>query len=410
MDFIIPTFNDKWDDWECDGFPSRSAALTLALAQDPRVHRVLVVDVPSSVFSLLRPGRPVARPFALREPRPNIAVLDQVRVLPRERHYPLALEINGALHDASLASAVGGAARELGLDDPVAFHAGPLTTSLFGRLGERLRVYDAVDEWRAHPAFERMRPTFERAYATIRAGADLVTAVSRPLADVFEGGRAKVAVVRNGVGAAFRHPGPAPSVPSDLDALPRPIVGYTGALEERVDVQLLEWLARSLPHVTFCLVGPVSSPAHFGGLGSIRNVRFLGAKNHEVLADYVRSFDVCVMPHRDTPLTRMMDPIKLREYIASGRPVVMTAVGEWERFRDLAHVAGTREEFKTELERVLTTDGCGRRASASYGRENSWASRATELLDLIERLPTRRSAGSGSSRRSGRPGAASSGG
>ena len=387
MDLIIPTFNDKWDDWERDGFPSRSAALCLALAADERVGRVLVVDVPSSLLSAIATGRSFPSAFTLRGPKPNIAVLDHVRVLPRERHYPLALTLNAAMHDASLASRVRRACREMGLEDPVAFHAGPLTVGLFGRLGERACVYDAVDEWRAHPAFRRMRPAFDRAYRTIREKADLVTAVSRPLADVFEGGRASVAVVRNGVGAGFRDPAAPVHRPPDLDALPRPIVGYAGALEERVDAGLLEGLALAMPHVTFCLVGPVSSPAHFSRLATIPNVRFLGPRNHAVLADYVRSFDACVMPHLDTPLTRMMDPIKLREYIASGRPVVTTAVGEWQRLDGLAHVAHTREEFKTRLERVLTEGAVAAGPGPTYGDDNSWGRRAAELLDLIEALP-----------------------
>jgi glycosyltransferase involved in cell wall biosynthesis len=384
MDLIVLTFNDKWPDWERDGFPTRTAALTRALANDDRVRHTLVVNVPTSAFAAIRRTGSIPEPFSLERVGHHVWAIDHTRLMPRERHNPAALRINRALSDARLAAFVRESARHIGMGERVALHAGPLTTSLFGRLRERGNVYDAVDEWRVHPAFSTMRPTIEHAYAEIRSRADLVTAVSRPLAAVFEGGKPQVSVVHNAVGAEFCAPAQPRAVPAELAQEPRPWIGYTGALEERVDTRLLESLASSMPEATFFLAGPLTAPAHFASLRGLPNVRFLGAKNHVELIDYVAAFDACIMPHRDTPLTRMMDPIKVSEYIAAGKPVVMTAVGEWERFSAYAHVAVTRDEFRRELLLALKEPPPIPGQRQAWAVRNSWPHRASEVLDAIE--------------------------
>lgn len=381
MDVVLLTFTDKWEDWERDGFPSRTAALTRALEAHPEVGHLLVVDVPSSFIAAAgRTGETSL--FSVRSAGPKTSVLGHRRILPRERHHPVALHVNAAVHDMALASRIRKTAAELGMHRPVALHAGPLTTSLFGRLDERVCVYDAVDDWTAHPAFARGRAQIARGYDRIRADADLVTAVSEPLAEVFRGGSARVAVLRNAVDESFVRSTPT-AIPVDLARLPQPVVGYTGVLEERVDVALIERTARALPDVSFALVGPVADAAHFEPLADLPNVHFLGPKNHGLLGDYIRAFDACMMPHRDTPLTRMMDPIKLHEYVASGRRVVMTAVGDWSHLNGFVRVAHSADEFEAEIRRVADAPPADPAAALAYARANSWSHRADELLDLV---------------------------
>lgn len=382
MDLILLTFTDKWADWELDGFPSRTAALARALEAHPGVGRLLVVDVPSSFAAAAARGDlPTA--FEVSHPSETVSVLGHRRLMPRERHHPVALHVNAAVHDMALAVRVRKTASELGMSRPVALHAGPLTAGLFGRLGESVRVYDAVDDWTAHPAFSRNRAQIAHAYDRIRAGAELVTAVSTPLADLFRGGSASVAVLRNAVDDSFVDP-VATTVPSDLAALQRPVVGYTGALESRVDAQLIAHAAAQMPDVSFALVGPVADEAHFAPLRSLANVAFLGPKNHDLLAGYIRGFDACMMPHRDTPLTRMMDPIKLHEYIAAGRPVVMTDVGDSSHLDGHVRVAKAPEDFVHELRVALSENPPDPAVARAYACDNCWARRADEFLALVE--------------------------
>lgn len=384
MDLILLTFTDKWEDWERDGFPSRTAALARALEAHPSVDRMLVVDTPSSFAAALTGGRD-ASAFSVAEVSEKISVLGHRRLLPRERHHPVALKVNAAMHDAALGSQVRRASGRLGLRRPVAVHAGPLTATLFGRLGEAARVYDAVDDWTVHPAYERNRKQIVAYCERIRDGVDLVTAVSAPLAARFRGGSSHVEVLANAVDATFLRSDAAP-VPEDLAALPRPIVGYTGALEERVDVALISCTAHALPQVSFALVGPVSDDGRFDALRRQDNVHFLGAKNHDLLARYIRGFDACMMPHLDTPLTRMMDPIKLHEYIACGRRVVMTSVGDWTHLDGFVCVTHGSAEFEKELRRAVSDAPADPVAARAYARENSWSRRADQFVEALEEL------------------------
>jgi glycosyltransferase involved in cell wall biosynthesis len=350
MDIVVLAFTDKWWDWARTGFESRTAALTCALAAEERVHRVLVVDTPTcGMVARLRGHRgarpasaddTVARPTMAKYPftqvQEKVFVLDHARLLPRERHVPSALRVNGLLHDRSLAAAIRRVQSILGMASPAVIHAGPLTTALMGCLGEGLCVYDAVDEWLAHPAFVSMAPTIRGAYDRIRERADLVTAVSPALAAAFHGGKAAVRLLPNGCGDEYLHEVPAFS--TETVASSRPVVGYVGAMQERFDAHLMEQVATAMPDASFCLVGPVLSPAHFERLTRLSNVHFLGRMNHSELHRYVRGFDVCVMPHIDSALTRSMDPIKIYEYVAAGKPTVATGLPQAERFAGYVRV------------------------------------------------------------------------
>jgi glycosyltransferase involved in cell wall biosynthesis len=148
--------------------------------------------------------------------------------------------------------------------------------------------------------------------------------------------------------------------PDDLADIPRPRLGYCGWLKNQLDWGLLRSLAERHPGWSFVFAGaPAPHPelrAVLAELDRLPNVHFLGSKRSDELMRYPRHFDVCLMPYRITAYTNCIYPLKLHEYLASGRPVVGTPI---RTLRDFAHVVGIAEgveAWSTALEAALSAE------------------------------------------------------
>jgi glycosyltransferase involved in cell wall biosynthesis len=159
----------------------------------------------------------------------------------------------------------------------------------------------------------------------------------------------------NGVDyAAFATPRPEPA---DLARVPRPRVGYTGWVKQQLDWDLIEALARLRPDLHFAFVGGVSPQPglaeRIAPLSALPNVHFLGGKSSEELADYPQHLDVCAMPYVVDGYTRYIYPLKLHEYLASGRPAIGTPIPALEEFSGLIRLAGDPGSWSAALDDLL---------------------------------------------------------
>jgi|GEM_PF-758196 len=185
--------------------------------------------------------------------------------------------------------------------------------------------------------------------------ADQVFVTSRSLLQKKGGFNPHTYLVPNGVDyQAFATPR---SEPEDLRAIARPRIGYTGVLKEQLDWPMLLSLAKRHPNWSFVFVGPVSDrlacSADFSGLKALANVFFLGSKPTSAVPAYTQNFDVCVMPYRRDDYTKYIYPLKLHEYLASGRPAVGTRIHALEEFERVVRLACTEEEWSTALAAAL---------------------------------------------------------
>jgi teichuronic acid biosynthesis glycosyltransferase TuaH len=391
VNLIVFGFND-WHEWVENGFCTRSAITTLRLSRHPRIEKVLVVSSPSSIWiNALRTVRAGAgqahsgttlRPFAVQQVASSVWVLDHARLMPREDTYPALYAANGWLHDGSLRRSVMRAADRLGMHRPVLWVANPLMAKHIGRLGESLSVFDAIDDWSAHPQKSRMRRPILEGYDAVRTRADIIFTVSADLAERLGMGRGGVHRVPNGVDAGrFERPA---TVPSEIEHLPAPRVGYVGTLQERVDTRMIAATARRLPTASIILAGPVTAPAHFESLRGLANVHFLGPWPSARVPDLVNSLDVCLLPHEAGAFTRSMDPMKTYEYLAAGKPVVASgpmdaALGEF------VHHAPSPEAFARAVEHAASEndpDLAERRRG--YARSRSWDRVVQEMVSTMD--------------------------
>lgn len=161
--------------------------------------------------------------------------------------------------------------------------------------------------------------------------------------------------VPNGVDF-FAYASPAPE-PRDLSVIPRPRIGYTGYIKKQLDWPLLLELAKRHREWSFVFVGPRSPhpeivPA-ISELSSYPNVYFLGPKSARVLAAYPQHFDTCIMPYRVDAYTNNIYPLKLHEYLASGRPIVSAPIRSLRDFSKVIALPNGLEEWSNALARAL---------------------------------------------------------
>jgi glycosyltransferase involved in cell wall biosynthesis len=153
---------------------------------------------------------------------------------------------------------------------------------------------------------------------------------------------------------AFATPRPEPA---DLARIPHPRIGYVGRIKQQLDLSLLRSLARRHAQWSFVLVGPVENLGPSEGimreLSAMPNVHLLGPKPVHLLPDYTQHLDVCMLCYEVTGYTKFIYPLKLHEYLASGRPVVGSAIESLREFAEVVRVAEGADEWSSALSDAL---------------------------------------------------------
>jgi len=135
-------------------------------------------------------------------------------------------------------------------------------------------------------------------------------------------------------------------VPDKLQRIQSPIIGYLGALTSlRLDINLIESLAKNCTHWNIVLVGPQDHVFEKSTLHNLENVHFLEACNPEDIPEYIGAFDICINPQMLNELTVGNYPRKIDEYLAMGKPVVATRTEAMLSFKDYVYLASNQFEF-----------------------------------------------------------------
>jgi glycosyltransferase involved in cell wall biosynthesis len=175
-------------------------------------------------------------------------------------------------------------------------------------------------------------------------------------------------------------------LPAGTDDWKRPVFGYTGTIHpDRVDAKLLIYSAQRLPNATFAMVGPNHfSAALMETMKEQKNIRFSGPVAYREIPSYMRAFDICMTPHLMTPFTESLNPIKLWEYLAAGKPIVSTDVAGFRDFPHLVRIARTPEQFVSQLQAALEEGDALVTRRRQEARAHSWESRVDQIEAIME--------------------------
>ena len=373
--------------------------LIIELGKNPLVEKILIIDRTISISEMLlkrrwwrvRKGKIVYRKMnvCLTQTSEKIYVLDCLSfgilkpLLLRRRWWDYIFRQRFILEKIKFAL------EELRFHNFVIFLWNPLSGGVINRLGEKLLVFDAVDNWLEHPELSYARKEIKGGYDKIKKEADLVFTVSDSLKSFFELDMAHVHHISNGVDIGFFKIDGKRTIPLDIKDISAPIVGYAGKIQERIDVGLMGFLAEKLPRTNFVFIGQTINRKTTKSLLRYRNIHYLGDKHYSLLPYYLSCFDICIIPHKMSRLTVSMNPIKLYEYLAAGKPVVTTDIAGVEVFKNHIVIAKSKEEFLEGIRGYMDKSKREKSLPDNLIRNTlettSWHSKAKEMVGLMVR-------------------------
>jgi glycosyltransferase involved in cell wall biosynthesis len=307
---------------------------------------------------------------------------------------PLVIPIHGrprlrTLNAGLLRAQVGRAAHSLGFERPLLWSYVPQADWLVETLEPSAIVYHCVDDIAAQKGVAAA--PFREAEAHFAARADLVLASAPALAERMRTLNEHVFYAPN-VADTDRFATALEVGPTDpaIAALPGPRIVFTGAVvATKLDLELLEGVARARPHWSIALVGPVGAGdprTDISALERLPNVHLLGARPYVGLPEVLRGADVALVPYAINDLTRSVFPMKVYEYLAAGLPVVTTPLPALAEITGVV-VAADAPATVAAVERALAEDGpAARRARSAAVRENSWDARLEEIGSYLSSL------------------------
>jgi len=247
----------------------------------------------------------------------------------------------------------------LSIYNPLLWINTPTGWPVVKHLRHRGVVYQRTDEY-AELRFDNFNADYVRAVdGELLRTADLVLHVDEGLHVRTQGLARAALLLEQGVDERFLEADGPVTVPADLPVGRGPILGYVGNLEpHKFDAELVRATAERLSDCCFVIIGPYHQNAD--GLRRLSNVHFLGPRPHDRILDYVRAFDVCMLPTARTEWGLHCKPIKLMEYLAADRPVVATRTPASERFADLVYISDEPELWVLAIREILAGNSHGR--------------------------------------------------
>jgi glycosyltransferase involved in cell wall biosynthesis len=261
----------------------------------------------------------------------------------------------------------------------------PNVVDLLGSLGEELVIYYCVDEWSKFSFMDGR--SMKKMEIKLLKKADLVITSAKNLFRDKVRYNADTHLVTHGVDYDYFSKVLFDSIPiaEDIKTIKRPIIGFFGLIHEWIDLELLEKIAITNPEWSLVLIGKAS--VDIERLTKHENVHHLGQKPYDKLINYCKAFDVALIPFRVNDLTANVNPIKLREYLAAGIPVVSTALPEVLKYRDMVKIGHNPEQINEQIDMFLRTDNRERKTLRSQSmKEETWDKKADRISKLISSL------------------------
>lgn len=270
----------------------------------------------------------------------------------------------------------------LRMEHPVSWFTVPHPAVMLGQLGERFSVYYCTDKYVASTGVDPVR--IGRLDEKLTREADQVFVTAQTLFDEKRSMNAHVVYSPHGVDAEHfgRADDPSLEVAEPIRDIGHPVIGYFGLFEEWTDKALLRMMGERHPEWTFLIIGRVATDV--SELQRLGNFVFTGPQPYAELPRWAKAFDVCIYPGGDNEFVKNANPLKIREYLATGRPVVSVRSREVERFEGIVRIADDHGQFLRHVEEALANDADADRAARKRVVEKlTWDARVAEIVELV---------------------------
>lgn len=273
---------------------------------------------------------------------------------------------------------------------PILYIWHPGFVDMLGQFNESFVIYHKYDNYAGYfGGSDKPDPAEQR----LMREADLVMVTSQGLFDKHKEERPDLRLVPNGVDYELFSStlSEEVSVPSELDCIPKPRIGYVGVINEKVDFKLLKYLCETRPDWSIVLVGPekTTQPEYLVDLEALKkqkNCFFLGQKKGREVPAYIKGMDVCMMCYLINDWTYYGYPLKMHEYLACGKPTVSANLPAVREFSDVVVIPDSHEGWQRAIVQLLgegqNPDMIKKRLAVA--RANSWSERVELMLSLVK--------------------------
>ncbi len=276
--------------------------------------------------------------------------------------------------------------KQLDFTRPVLWVSDYRGADFIGSFNESLVCWDSMDEETGFTESFKEKCKIRRQVRSLTRRADLVFTASKRLYEDKIKLNPDTYLIPNALDRRYLTAPQLSAHPPELAGIGKPILGFTGYLDDWVDIRLIRQIADSNRNWQVVLIGPVRTDITI--LLRRENVHLIQRKPYRLIAGYIRHFDVCLLPFKINPLTHAVNPLKIYEYLALGKPVVATATAEMEFFKDLVYSARHPEEFIAKIVFLLNDRGTGHQSGNTRVREflsqHTWEKRGEEITRIIQ--------------------------
>lgn len=262
------------------------------------------------------------------------------------------------------------------------FPAHPIVDELVRQVPAAARISQIVDDFTLVDKNDWYYPFAIDQYPRLGSMSDLIVVTSKANEEKFSV-QAPCVRIDQAVDASFL------ADPSDFRPCgPQPVLGYVGTFWDRTNIDLLLRIARERPHYRLLLVGPeLNRRLSDSGLLGLDNVEWMGSVPNDQVPQQLKRMNLCLIPHLDTPFSRSMSPLKLFQYIASGKPVVSSAVEGLELASHLIRIERDPGSFLEAIDEELAADGLEKfLARVAFAKAQTWESRVNRILSTLDEV------------------------
>lgn len=389
-------FGDYWETGRC----RRRQQLALRLSQRPEVEKVFYIEFPVSIGELLKMVVGAADPLAISRWQRvlrlgqhfslgKIELITPICLAPFFRFSARADKAFVRWQETHLIHQI---LQECEADGLLLWISHPFAGEHAGKLGESLLCYDCTEDFSGFLEWGvAVRQMAREKDLMLTRRADLIFVQTPAYLEEKRRLNSHTYLVPNGADlerfALAEGDGP---IPADIEGLPRPILGYVGTYNCRVDGHLLLKVAQAYQRGSLALVGGMQRDADAEEVAALRkmpNVHFLGEKPYDRVPDYLMHFDVCLIPFKTAQDNRRGSPSKLFDYLAAGRPAVSTSLSGVEDFTDVVKVAKDEDDFLSGVEAALrNSDPCAQDRRRVRAQAHSWEARAEQVWTLLKEV------------------------
>lgn len=370
-------------DWDAELWTNRQQVMC-RLSEN---HRVLYIEGALSIISSFRTKKGFKRWFkwleGVRRISNNLSIYSPLPILPFRRQIRLFNKISSYLSSYFIRRII----RKMDFRNVMLWVYCPLSAEYIGKFNEILSVYDCVDEHSGYPG-EPRRYIMKREEELLKK-VDMVFVTARGLLENKQKFNKNTFFVHN-VGdysifsKTMDHNA---KIDKEMNGINPPIIGFFGAINYKIDINLIRKIALSRPKWSLVLIGPCYLSNDELEEIDIENIYLLGKKPIQALPSYIKAFDICIIPYVINRYTKTVFPLKFFEYLATGKPIVSTNLPELKIYGNLIALAKNYTDFirKCEifLEKREEKDIIDKKIKLA--RNNTWESRIERMLSLIAR-------------------------